>query len=92
MIGVNSQRRSLAGHLRAVLHLAVLEKETQHEGVFMENAPSPPGGQIPPSEMLAYLQLEDREEQTSLVFMRQAGAPLLQNIPHTHQTSEAGKA
>jgi len=57
----------------------------------MENTPTPPGGQIPPSEMLACLLLEDREEQTSLVIMRQAGAPLLQNIPYTNHTVKVGK-
>lgn len=58
----------------------------------MENAPSPLGGQtIPPREMLAYLLPEDREKQTFLVIVRQAGAPLLQNTPHPHHTIKAGK-
>lgn len=57
----------------------------------MENAPSPPGGQIPASEMLAHLLPEDREDQTSLVIIRQTGAPLFQNIPYTQHAIKAGK-
>lgn len=67
-------------------------KRNPTQGEFMENAPSPLGGQtIPPREMLAYLLPEDREKQTFLVIVRQAGAPLLQNTPHPHHTIKAGK-
>lgn len=41
--------------------------------------------------MLACLLPEDREEQTSLVIIRQTGVPLLQNVPHTHHAIKAGK-
>lgn len=40
VIGVNSQCRSLAGHLCAVLHLAVLEKETQHKESLWKMPPA----------------------------------------------------